>query len=236
MKNNQKNQDLNKKINKEDLELKIYRMLGVEQFRKLVFLLEKAIHFKDKGKNINYHIKNNIYGSAEDFKKYLYYNGAIHVRNAIFLFLLLIVKFMFFKTSVIFDIGLLLNLTKDLYCIMLQRYNYIRINKFIKLRERRNNSRIETSVLKVERAIAKKAIDLSLTCEDKEKDLELINKMKHYLLNFNNICLEGDSIENLRRIKDFLALYIQTINFNNSGVAKNIMSNNETQKGEGRTL
>ena len=36
----------------EDLELKIYKALGVKHFRNLAFKLEKLIHIKDKKKNI----------------------------------------------------------------------------------------------------------------------------------------------------------------------------------------
>lgn len=42
-----------KQINEE----KIYELLGIKLFKKAVFKLEKIIHRKDKGKNINYHIK-----------------------------------------------------------------------------------------------------------------------------------------------------------------------------------
>lgn len=36
--------------NKKKLELKIYEFLGVKQFKKAVFMLEKIIHKRDKGK------------------------------------------------------------------------------------------------------------------------------------------------------------------------------------------
>ena len=48
-----KNESIEKTINKEKFELKLYEKLGVLQFRKMVFLLDKVIHRKDKGKNTN---------------------------------------------------------------------------------------------------------------------------------------------------------------------------------------
>ena len=39
------------------IEKKIYELLGIKVFRKLVFMLEKFLHIKDKKKNINYHLK-----------------------------------------------------------------------------------------------------------------------------------------------------------------------------------
>ena len=53
----------------------------VVHFRKLVFALQRLIHRKDKGHNINYHIPHQDIESFDAFDKYLFYNGAIHVRN-----------------------------------------------------------------------------------------------------------------------------------------------------------
>ncbi|MDD4298457.1 MAG: hypothetical protein PHS98_02330 [Bacilli bacterium] len=202
-------------LNREDIERKIYKLIGIEYFRKLVFLLERVIHYKDKGKNVNYHIKNTDFEKAKDFKKFLYYNGTIHVRNAIFLFLLIIVKVLFLKTSLIFDIILGLNLIKDIYCIILQRYNYVRINKYIKSREKLDERRTESRASKFEKVIAEKGIDISLTEEDRMNDLELISQLQGYLSNVNNVFIDDELIQNLRRIKNFLIIYSQNIASNN---------------------
>lgn len=125
-----------KKINNND-EMKIYEFLGVKQFKKLTFKLEKFIHRKDKNKNINYHIvdSDNL-ESVNSFKKYLFYNGSIHARNLMFgvpsTFLLTIIG----GNAVLLGMIYLI-LIKDLYCVMLQRYNWIRIKNYeLKLKER----------------------------------------------------------------------------------------------------
>ena len=56
------------------VETKVYELLGVKQFRKAAFKLEKIVHRKDKRKNTNYHIQKNEVDSLGEFKKYLYYN------------------------------------------------------------------------------------------------------------------------------------------------------------------
>lgn len=104
---------------KQKIETKIYELLGVKIFKKLVFRLEKIIHRKDKGQNINYHIKNSITKeSIDSFRKYLYFNGYIHTRNIIkgiaAIFIMII-----FSVHPIFVIILSLLLIKDAYCIML---------------------------------------------------------------------------------------------------------------------
>ena len=68
-------------MSKEKVELSIYEKLGIKKFRKMVFLLEKIIHKKDKGKNRNYHLDGFGVSSIENFKKFIYYNGTIHVKN-----------------------------------------------------------------------------------------------------------------------------------------------------------
>ena len=39
------------------IETKVYELFEVKLFKKATFKLEEIIHRKDKGKNINYHIK-----------------------------------------------------------------------------------------------------------------------------------------------------------------------------------
>ena len=111
-----------------DKELKIYELLGVKQFRKLTFKLEKLIHKKDGKKNKNYHIEKLNQEAMESFKKYLFYNGSIHVKNAIRLSAIMI-GIIAFKGFNFFLIPMAAILTKDLYCIMLQRYNFKKINQ-----------------------------------------------------------------------------------------------------------
>lgn len=62
--------DNNIKHQKLKIEKKIYELLGIKVFRKLVFMLEKFLHIKDKKKNINYHLKQKNLSSIQDFKKY----------------------------------------------------------------------------------------------------------------------------------------------------------------------
>lgn len=110
------------------IETKIYELLGIKQFRKAVFKLEKIIHRKDKGKNTNYHIQNNSIESIEEFKKYLYYNGSIHAKNLIKGIPLLTLMCLF--NCRVLPITLLSAwLVKDAYCVMLQRYNWIKLSE-----------------------------------------------------------------------------------------------------------
>lgn len=112
---------------RERIECRLYEIAGVRVFRALVFRLEKLIHRRDKGKNVNYHIDD--YGSKAptDFKKYLALNAAIHIRNVIFLSAVLVLFMLILPKYAAAAYGVALLLLKDLYCIMLQRYNFLRI-------------------------------------------------------------------------------------------------------------
>lgn len=110
------------------IETKMYELLGIKQFRKAVFKLEKIIHRKDNGKNTNYHIQNNTISSIEEFKKYLYYNGTIHTKNLIRGIPLLALMYLFNFKILPFTL-LSAWLIKDAYCVMLQRYNWIKLSE-----------------------------------------------------------------------------------------------------------
>lgn len=140
-----------KKKEKIKRKLKIYEMLGVKQFRALAFKLEKLVHIKDKKQNRNYHINpdsgksliNCTIDEMEDFKKKLYYNGSIHVKNLIFLTitsLIILIVPTFNKYVLILNLVLAI---KDAYCVMLQRYNCIRINSVIEAKRKRMNKAVE---------------------------------------------------------------------------------------------
>lgn len=109
----------------------IYECLGIKLFRKCVFLLERFIHRKDKGRNINYHFAKNSLSDVAYFTRYLFYNGAIHVRNIGYAITYLLVRQLFSATFGFVDAVVLALSMKDIYCIMLQRYNYLRINERI---------------------------------------------------------------------------------------------------------
>lgn len=170
--------------NKKKLELKIYEFLGVKQFKKAVFMLEKIIHKRDKGKNINYHIKNsNDRESVDSFKKYLYYNGFIHTKNLI-TGIPIIVFAILCGQNLLFLIPLILFLIKDVYCVMLQRYNWLKISEFEKKLEIRDEKKIDLS----QKNFKKKEIKIKMIEKDVSSDImiEKLQLLRSYLLEKSN--------------------------------------------------
>lgn len=183
----------------EDLELKIYKALGVKYFRNLAFKLEKLIHIKDKKKNINYHINDcKDLVSIDKFKKYLYYNGFIHVKNLIFgsvgLTLMIILN-----ASVVPVIALSTLLLKDAYCVMLQRYNWIRITRHeekLKARERKRIDKVKSNIdkEKVEEVIINNKVN-------REELIREIQALRNYLKSCNKGVEEvGPSLDSIQEM------------------------------------
>lgn len=161
-------------------EVKIYELLGIKLFKKAVFKLEKIIHRKDGKKNINYHIKNsNDMESVDNFKKFLYYNGAIHTKNLIF-DIPVIILMIVFRYNLILIVPIMLWLIKDIYCIMLQRYNWLKINDFEEKLQVRKNKRIERRVEEIDKEKIK--VNLEQKEIDKNELVAELEKMRNYLM------------------------------------------------------
>ena len=161
-------------------EVKIYELLGIKLFKKAVFKLEKIIHRKDGKKNINYHIKNsNDMESVDNFKKFLYYNGAIHTKNLIF-DIPVIILMIVFRYNLILIVPIMLWSIKDIYCIMLQRYNWLKINGFEEKLEVRKNKRIERRVEEIDKEKIK--VNLEQKEIDKNELVAELEKMRNYLM------------------------------------------------------
>lgn len=126
-------------------EMIIYEFLRVRFFQKLVFLLEKLVHIKDKKQNRNYHFNMDTYDYINDFNKFLFYNASIHIKNICILSVYLFLRIIF-GTLYTIEYILFLFLLKDIYCVMLQRYNYLRMMKFKDKQKMLNELRIKKYV------------------------------------------------------------------------------------------
>lgn len=187
---------------KEEIEVKIYKKIGIEKFKKLTLYLEKRIHKKDKGQNINYHPKKLTKGSIKKFRKFFYYNGFIHSRNLIFGVPLLIVMIIF-KLNPIFITFLSLWLLKDAYCVMLQRYNWIETNETLKRivsieQEKIEDRKKDCNIEKLKEILKEKNID-------KEECIKKIEDLKNVISDENDKIIEFDN--SLEVIEELLTCY-----------------------------
>lgn len=123
-----------KKHENYEIEKNLYKYLGVELFRRFVLKIEKVRHRKDNSKNINYHLRGSDVKSMESFSGYLIYNAVCHGIS------LLLIVFYFAITrinrieNIVLDVTMCALGILNLYCVMLQRYLYIKIHIFIEKR------------------------------------------------------------------------------------------------------
>lgn len=133
---------INKKNN---IEMKIYELLGVKIFRKMAFGLRDTFFFpftfwmgKERRKELLYNTASNYimkkgHGLQDlrDFKKELRLNAGIHI-VALITCLPNFLRVIGGVVSLSTTISNLTSIGINIYCIMLQRYNYIRINQVLK--------------------------------------------------------------------------------------------------------
>ncbi len=115
-----------------DIEMKIYEKLGVRKWKKFVLWL-MCLAIRDPNfKGINYNIQSFSLKSVKKFRKWLWINSLIHVYGiiqCIDYIPYIINSDSIFSFSMFFTIICFL---LNIYCVMLQRYNYIRIKKVLK--------------------------------------------------------------------------------------------------------
>jgi len=112
-----------------EVEWRLYHLLGVEAFRKVVLWIERAKHYKDKGRNVNYHLSGFDVISLEKFNGFFLYNTFLHCVSLIFCVIYLILAVAFGIHNRMMDMFMVLLSIVNVYCIMLQRANYLKMKK-----------------------------------------------------------------------------------------------------------
>lgn len=188
------------KVSLEQFEEKFYCILGVRYFRKAVLALEKILHRKDNGYNVNYHIATLSLEDVSGFVKFFFYNGAIHVRNIIMLSLyLLVFKAVLQRAFAWYDYVLIVLGIKDIYCVMLQRYNFLRLNARFKTMSQRRQVRIDRRISQLQDNLQQYNPD------NKDTDLELIHRIRQALLDGTDATITSEDIGALQRFCELLS-------------------------------
>lgn len=115
------------------MEMKFYEKIGVRQWKKFVlWLMAQVIRNPKDRKGSNYYLAAIDLKAVKKFRKMLLLNGLIHAWGLFCVSLLIhyILENNVFSFSMLILIicGFLINL----YCVILQRYNWLRIKKVLK--------------------------------------------------------------------------------------------------------
>lgn len=182
------------------IEKRVYELLGVNLFRKAAFKLEKIVHRKDKGKNTNYHIQKNEVDSLGEFKKYLYYNGTIHTSNLIKGIPILALMFIF-NFKILSIITLSAWLLKDAYCVMLQRYNWIKLSEKEELLKTKKTKKVLSNYSQYNEELLNELINFSYNYQDNGMQEErVIDKYNSNEMQDNNFEIQKKSDAKVKKL------------------------------------
>lgn len=203
---------MNKK--EKNIELRIYELLGIKIFRKMAFKFRDLIWVpltlkisKEKRHEMLYnepsnYIMNRGHGIQDlrDFKKQLLLNSVVHI-CCLFICLPVSLMGIIGNVSFIFAIINIFLALIHTYCIMLQRYNQIRINQVIKRmkpREDAKKSELKKELIKEDSLLSEHTYKV-VNKRDKEKNVT-----------FEEL-LETATYKQLKLYRDYLS-YFRTIN------------------------
>lgn len=197
-------------MKKKNIELRIYESLGIKTFRKmlfkLVYILIIPITYKmtrEERYSFIYNTPSNYVMKKgynlqvlRDFKKLLLFNASVHIYSLLASIpnYISIIK----GTIPLFDtIITFLVTTINIYCIMLQRYNQIRINQVIKKYE--SKEKIKKNEL-TEELIKEDSLLLDHT-------YKIVNKNdKEKTITFEEL-LENATYEQLKQYRKYLSCF-----------------------------
>lgn len=199
------------KLNK--FELILYRVFGIVIFRKFILRVEKIKHRKDGLQNRNYHLRQMSVDSMEHHTGFLLYNSFIHS------FSLFLTGICFIVVSISGIKNIWLNLFMfvismlNIYCIMLQRFVYLKLKALRGRYEKKNELFIEKkgevvleklkTIYDEDMIVQDKALLTKIkecrytgrTCYLTENDNQVLERWGELL---NGVCMQ----RNLRRSQD----------------------------------
>lgn len=115
------------------MEMKFYEAIGVRQWKKFVlWLMSQFIRNPKDRKGSNYYLAGINLKSVKKFRMCLLFNASVHILGSYCGFLAIIDLIRLgniFSFSMLYIIIITLI---NLYCVMLQRYNWLRIKKVLK--------------------------------------------------------------------------------------------------------
>ncbi len=184
---------------REKTELAIYKALGVRLFQKFVFAIERYKHRKDGGYNSNYHIRRISGEGVSGHYAYLSFNAFLHITSIIFITLhVLILRAADIPwIGAVYTYSLIL-IIGNLYCIMLQRYNALRIRKS----EGQYRERYQKKIIKNASLLSGNASQI-YTYIDPAADMEYLIRMKNSLTDGENFIIRKSDRYTLERLAEW---------------------------------
>ena len=110
-----------------NFELKVYKIIGIYQFQKIILFFEKTKHKSDNRLNENYHPSNFDIYSVENYKDFLLFHILLHTVSLLLTFICYLIIIIHNKANIFITAFLAILTVINIYCIILQRTSYLRI-------------------------------------------------------------------------------------------------------------
>ena len=175
-------------------EIRLYELLGVRLFRKAILWFEYIKHIRDGGKNENYHPCNMATSTLRRFSGYLIYNAAFHIISLILVVIYFAITRIFLTENILVDIVMDVVVVLDIYCLMLQRYIYLKLQQCIAKRRQAFLRTKSNRIIDIVEQLRNR------TPSDTNKEQRLLSEMKSKILSGSDVVFTTDSEDTLLNI------------------------------------
>lgn len=187
-------------------EIKIYRLLGVNYFRKAILWFEKTKNLKKNRKNENYHPSAMDIISLEKYNGFLLYNAFLHSVSMFFVIIYYILELAFGLHNSVVNVIMIIISLLNIYCIILQRTNYLKVKEYFN----KYYSRLFNKVSSFDTGVIKQiyANEPSLLLSD----YKIICKLKNAFEGKEDCYIGVTDVDNLKRIYKCVEPLVQSKN------------------------
>lgn len=180
------------------IEIKIYSLLGISKFRNVVLWLEKLRHHKDGGKLENYHPHDVNCSTLRRFSGYLIYNSLFHVISLMLIAIYFATTRIVAIENIVIDVVMVVVVVLDVYCLMLQRYIYLRFLQHINKKQQIFLNTKTDKIADIMECLRNKS------AKDINNEKEFLEDLKAKILSGSDVLLADDSEEVLWNICEVL--------------------------------
>lgn len=180
---------------RQQTEIKIYRLLGVNYFRKVILWFEKTKNRKKNRKNENYHPSAMDVISLEKHNGFLLYNAFLHSVSMLFVIVYCILALAFGLHNIVIDVIMAVISLLNIYCIVLQRSNYLKVKEYFCRYYNRLFNKLSSFDTGVMRQIYTNEPSLLLS------DYKVICKLKNAFDGKDDCYIGNADVDNLKRIQ-----------------------------------
>lgn len=180
------------------VEMRLYELLGIKLFRKVILLFERIKHIGDGGQNENYHPQDMSCSTLRRFSGYLIYNSLFHAISLMLIAIYFATTRIVAIENIVIDVVMVVVVILDAYCLMLQRYIYLRFLQHINKKQQIFLNTKADKITGIIECLKNKS------AKDINNEKEFLEDLKAKILSGSDVLLADDSEEVLWNICEVL--------------------------------